>query len=168
MSKFFFLNDNLKKIKADKESTNFDFFKGCVQLAADMFFAIKTFCKKVKEQYPIVLAAELTFAVSLAPVYAAIGAVSTALSICGYNDKTAELIVGGKELRAEAKKAAEEKKAFEKEQGDVSIEVLLESYKKLEKMYDGPFTVKEIKDKNIVISINGKDTLIHKNRVIKK
>lgn len=124
--------DNLKKIRENKESTNFDFFKGCIRFAADVFFAIKSFCKAVRKKYPAVVVAEIIFAGNLAPVYSALALTSATLTACGYTDKTKELIVGGKELREEAKKATGAKKDLEKEQGDVRIEELASSHEKLQ------------------------------------
>lgn len=40
-----------------------------------------------------------------------------------------------------------------------------ESGKKMDQIYDGPFTVVKDCDKNVLVKIKGKDTLVHKNRV---
>lgn len=42
-----------------------------------------------------------------------------------------------------------------------------EHNKKLERIYDGPYTVKEIDDKNVVVNIDNKREEIHKNRLVK-
>lgn len=48
-----------------------------------------------------------------------------------------------------------------------SILIKKEPYKKLESIYDGPFKIKEIIDKNVMVNINGKDITVHKNRIVK-
>lgn len=109
--------DNLMKIKANPESTNFDFFKGCVQCCVDIFFGIQAFRKKAQEKHPGLIAVEVLFAAQLAPVYAVASVFSAVLNLCGYKDSTAELIKGGKELKSQAIEAKKLLDSIEQEQG---------------------------------------------------
>lgn len=51
--------------------------------------------------------------------------------------------------------------------GDM-VKVVKEPYEKFKFIYDGPYIVKEIKDKNVIIELeNGKPYELHKNRLVK-